>query len=529
MKRTMSLIAGLLAVAWLSAEALVTVGTSPRPLAQSAPAWPPPRFADPARVQKLAVAFPDVDKAFRDAGAGMPGYAYGVIIDGELKHTGVGGVQDLATNAPVTVDTVFRIASMTKSFTALAILKLRDEGKLSLEDPAERYVKELAGLKYPTADSPKITIRHLLSHAEGFPEDNPWGDQQLARTDAWLSQAMRAGIPFSNPPGLAYEYSNYGFGILGQVVQRVSGRPYRDYVTAAILKPLGMAATTLDPSAVPKDRLAHGYRREDDRWREEPPLPDGAFGAMGGMLTSLRDLHKYVAFLMSAWPPRDDPDNGPVKRASLREMQQVSRTYLATVTRTAAGEPALRSGGYGFGLGVRQSCAIRHIVSHGGGLPGFGSLMQWYPEYGVGFIALGSVTYAGWGGTVELATNALVQTGALLPREAQPSPALVDARQKINALMNRWDDGIADTIAADNLFLDLSKERRRAAINEFLQKSGQCRVGELQAENALRGQWTLTCERGQAQVAITLAPTAPPKVQYWNVSTTVPAPPATCR
>ncbi len=178
---------------------------------------------------------------------------------------------------------------MTKSFTAIAVLRLRDDGKLSLDDPAERYVPELSNLRYPTADSPKITIRHLLSHAEGFPEDNPWGDQQLARSEAWLSDAMRAGIPFSNPPGLAYEYSNYGFGILGQIVQRVSGRPYREYISSIILQPLGMTATTLDPSAVPRGRLAVGYRREDNQWKVEPPLPDGVFGSMGGMLTSLRD------------------------------------------------------------------------------------------------------------------------------------------------------------------------------------------------------------------------------------------------
>ena len=111
----------------------------------------------------------------------MPGYAYGVIIDGRLAREGFGGVRDLASNTPVDADTVFRIASMTKSFTAIAVLRLRDDGKLSLDDPAERYIPELASLRYPTADSPKITIRHLLNHAEGFPEDNPWGDQQLAR------------------------------------------------------------------------------------------------------------------------------------------------------------------------------------------------------------------------------------------------------------------------------------------------------------------------------------------------------------
>ena len=75
-----------------------------------------------------------------------------------------------------------------------------------------------------------------------------------------------------------------------------------------ILQPLGLAATTLEPGSVPKDRIAVGYRWEDNQWKEEPQLPDGAFGAMGGMLTSTADLAKYVAFMMSAWPPRDSPD-----------------------------------------------------------------------------------------------------------------------------------------------------------------------------------------------------------------------------
>ena len=110
--------------------------------------------------------------------AHVPGAAWGIVIDGELAHSGAAGVREVATDAPVDADTVFRIASMTKSFTAMSILKLRDEGKLTLDDPAERYVPELKGLRYPTTDSPRITIRHLLTHSEGFPEDNPWGDHE---------------------------------------------------------------------------------------------------------------------------------------------------------------------------------------------------------------------------------------------------------------------------------------------------------------------------------------------------------------
>jgi CubicO group peptidase (beta-lactamase class C family) len=164
----------------------------------------------------------------------------GVIIDGELAWVKTAGVRDVDNKAPVTPNTVFRIASMTKSFTAMAILKLRDEGKLSLDDPAARYVPELATLPYPTNDSPAITIRHLLTHSEGFPEDNPWGDRQLAQTDETMRAWIKAGIPFSTAPGTAFEYSNYGFAILGQIVAKASGKPYAVYVRDNILRPLGM-------------------------------------------------------------------------------------------------------------------------------------------------------------------------------------------------------------------------------------------------------------------------------------------------
>jgi CubicO group peptidase (beta-lactamase class C family) len=128
----------------------------------------------------------------------------------------------------------------------------------------------MKALKYPTSDSPKITVRHLLSHSEGFPEDNPWGDRQLADTEEQLSELIKGGIPFSNTPGVAYEYSNFGFAILGRIVSNVSGAKYPDYVSANILKPLGMSSTTLEPSAVPANRLAHGYRWEDEQWKNEP-------------------------------------------------------------------------------------------------------------------------------------------------------------------------------------------------------------------------------------------------------------------
>lgn len=472
-----------------------------------------------AAQDRFRAAWPEVDRlftAFAQANR-VPGIAYGVLVDGRLVHTGFSGVRERDTMTPVTADTVFRIASMTKSFTALAILKLRDEGKLGLDDPAEKYIPELAGLAYPTTDSPKITIRHLLSHAEGFPEDNPWGDQQLAVTEDQFTALLRSGIPFSTAPGTAYEYSNYGFAILGRIVSRVSGMPYADYVTRTILQPLGMTATTLEPRTVPPARLAHGYRWEDAQWKEEPQLPDGAFGAMGGMLTSTRDLATYVGFLMSAWPPRSDADPGPVRRASLREMQQAVRARPATASASGA-RLQLNVNAYGYGLRIRQTCDYRHIVSHSGGLPGFGSQMRWYPEEGIALIAMGNLTYTGWDGVFDSVVSALAQTGALTRRPPEPSAALLQAKADVTALVNTWDDGLADRIAAVNLFLDESKDRRRRQITGLRAQAGVCRAdAPFDVENALRGAWTMSCEKGQLRVAITLAPTMPPTVQYLSV------------
>jgi CubicO group peptidase (beta-lactamase class C family) len=501
---------------WLAVVVVATAGSVV--LAQPAVA-PQAPFADPQRREKLATAFADIDKILSDYARSVhaPGAAWGIVIDGELAHQGTFGVRDVRSKAPVDADTVFRIASMTKSFTAMAILQLRDAGRLSLEDPAERYVPELKDLRYSTTDSPRITIRHLLTHSAGFPEDNPWGDQQLSESEAELSRMLLSGIPFSNAPGVAYEYSNYGFAILGRIVSRVSGRSYDDYVTASILKPLGMSSTTLHPSKVAPNRMAIGYRWEDEQWKEEPALPHGSFGAMGGMLTSIRDLSRYVGALLDAWPPRDGADAGPLSRASLREMQQPWRpSGMRVALDKSTGGPQLTATGYGYGLSVTQTCQYRALVAHSGGLPGYGSLMRWLPDYGVGIIAFGNVTYTGWNSAVASAINRLDRTGGLHRREVQPSAALVAARDHVSALVARWDDALADRIAAENLFLDRSKDRRRKEIDDLRAKVGACAAPTRfdTVENALRGHWTMSCERGALQVAITLAPTIPPGVQY---------------
>ena len=482
----------------------------------------PAAFTDPQRLAKLSAAFPQIDSMMQAFAAQrrVPGIAYGIVVDGRLVHARTAGYRELSSRAAVDTSTVFRIASMSKSFAAAAILQLRDEGRLSLDDPAERYVPELAGLRSATSDAPRITIRHLLSHSAGFPEDNPWGDQQLAATEAELSAMMRGGIPFSTAPGTAYEYSNFGYAILGRIVANVSGMPYERYLNERILRPLGMTSTTLEPSEVPPHRLAHGYRLVDGEWVEEAQLPDGAFGPMGGMLTSLADLGRWVGLMLDAWPARDGDQAGPLRRSSLREMQQVARYGGATAVRdTAAGTVTLSAGGYGYGLGIRQTCLFRTVVSHSGGLPGFGSLMRWLPEHGVGIVAMGNLTYTGWSGVTDQALQALARTGGLQPRVPQPAPVLLTRQAQVSRLVSRWDDALADSLAAMNLYRDEPKARRRAAIERLVREAGgECRAeGAIRADNALRGGWKMRCRDSDLGIYITLAPTEPATVQFLEV------------
>jgi CubicO group peptidase (beta-lactamase class C family) len=480
-------------------------------------AYPPPRFTDPQRVKKLEAAMPEVDRILRSYAKDkkIPGMVWGVVIDGRLAHTGTFGVRDRASSAPVTPKTAFRIASMTKSFTALAILKLRDEGKLSLEDPVAKWIPEFARMELPTRDTPPLQLRQLLSHNAGFPEDNPWGDQQLSVTDAVLDEWLGKGIPFSTPPGTRYEYSNYAFGLLGRVVTKAAGMPYEQYMRREILSKLRMDSTTFEFSEIPAASRAVGYRlKPDGTYSEEPPLPHGVFGSMGGLLTTAEDLGRYVAFHLSSWPPRDDPETGPVNRASVREMAHLWTPSNLTASRLDGVLRASESG-YGFGLRVASDCRFEHIVSHGGGLPGFGSYMQWLPEYGVGMFAMATLTYSGPSEAISAAWDVMTKTGGLKKRELPPTPLQTEMREHILKLWNNWDDAEANTIGSMNLLLDAPGVQRAAEIQKLKSEVGDCPVaGPVIPENWLRGQFNMTCAKGTVGVFFSMGPTQPPRVQH---------------
>jgi CubicO group peptidase (beta-lactamase class C family) len=446
----------------------------------------------------------------------VPGVVYGVIANGEVLHvTGFGSVSGPgAQRCAPDEHTVFRIASMTKSFTAAAILLLRDERRLGLDEPVTTYVPAVADFRLPTTDSPAITVRHLLSMASGLATDDPWGDRHLDGTADWMDALLASGATFAATPGTAFEYSNYGFAILGRVIDNVTGAAYQRFITERLLLPLGMSATTWVAPSTP----TVGWRWVDDHWIAEDPLGDGAFAAMGGLWSNIDDLARWVSFLLDAFPPRDDVDDGPLRRSSRREMQQVSRGLPVSVTTLDNGKTRLGPSGYGMGLNVIYDLTLGHMVAHSGGLPGFGSNMRWSIDRGVGIIALGNVTYAPMAALTRELFHVLQDSGVLPLPAPLSSEMLSIAANKLVDLLFAWDDDAADALFADNVFLDNERHRRRAEAAHFSAACGPVLGRTLGVNAATNGTTVLQCTRGAARVELQLSPEVPPRVQWYELT-----------
>ncbi len=392
----------------------------------------------PAATQSQAITdTPPADYAIADQiiddfrlDAHLPGIVYGVVDNGRLVHVGTFGVQDIESARPVTADTLFRIASMTKAFTALTILKLRDEGLLRLDAPAAEYVSEMRSWEYPTDDSPQIRVRDLLNHTGGFVTDDPWGDRQTPLPEEQFTQLLRDGVPFTSAPEMRYEYSNLGYAILGRIITNVSKQPYAATISRTLLQPLGMKASGFVAEDAPRSQRALGYRWEDDGWRLEPTLGPGAFGAMGGLQTNANDYARWVTFLLSAWPPRDGVDNGPVRRATVRELAQGSNFPRLRDRAARTGTAISRqSATYGMGMQVAIDDDLGLTVSHSGGYPGYGSHVLLLPDRGIGIFAFANRTYAGpsvavWDAAVALNKAGLLGTEHELPDQRGPGNRL---------------------------------------------------------------------------------------------------------
>lgn len=467
--------------------------------------------------KKIAAVVPDIDRLFHDFGqdSHSPGLIYGIVANGRLVHVKAFGVQDLDQKRPVTPDSLFRIASMTKAFTALSILKLREDGKLSLDDLAEQHVPELRQWTYPTKDSPRIRIRDLLTHSAGFVDDNPWGDRQTPMPQEAFTRLLAQGVPFNTAPGTRYEYSNLGYALLGRVIANVSGMPYRGYVERILLGPIGMTSSGYAVREWPQDRRALGYRWEEGRWLREPDMDDGAFGAMGGLQTSATDYARWVAFLLSAWPARDDPDQAPVSRASVRMLAQGSNFAKLAQRNGKSGPSACKqAAAYGFGMRVAQDCDLGLTLAHGGGYPGYGSHVMLMPDYGVGIFVFTNRTYNGGAGPAWDAAVALKQAGALVAREPPVTPHLADGYAVAGQIYAAGNILAARERLAMNMLMDSDADSWTRRLAALRREVGDCRTdAPISASGNLSGSFTWSCERGRVDGTLLLAPTLTAGIQ----------------
>ena len=466
--------------------------------------------------------FPVVDQIYQSYASEnqIPGLVYGIVYKGKLVHTGSIGYSNLEQKIRADKNSAFRIASMTKSVLAMAIVKLRDEGKLRLDDPAHKYIPVLKEQKPASADAPDITIRHLLTHSAGFPEDNPWGDRQLAISDSQMIAMFKKGISFSNPPGIAYEYSNMGYAMLGYIVQKVSGKYYADYIREEIFAPLGMKDSYFEYDSVPRKKLAIGYRWVENNWVKQPMLHDGSYGAMGGMITSIEDFSKYLLLHLGAWPPSADQKDQLIRNSSLREMHNPWQfSALSPQYRYASGRLCPLVNAYGYGLRWTRDCEGRITVGHSGGLPGFGSNWMIMPEYGIGIISFGNHTYAPATRANTEVLDTLIRLASLKP-DLKPVTAILQQRkEELIKFLPEWKNAEKSGIFAENFFEDNLMDELKKNTQTLFEKAGRIKsVGPLIAENNLRGHFLLEGDKLDLRIFITLSPENPPLIQEFQLS-----------
>lgn len=431
--------------------------------------------------------------------------AWGIVRDGRLEVTG--SIGDASEH------TVYRIASMTKAFSAAATLLLRDEGAFQLDDPVARLVPELESLHGPTSDAAPITIRDLMSMTGGFVTDDPWADRNLDLTDDGFDSIVTSGPVFAQPTGTEFEYSNFGYAVLGRVVHRVTGATIQQHVSERLLAPLGMTNTTwVQPDhqdwARPMRWLGDGYVDE------LPPLDDGLIAPMGGLWTTVADLATWVAWLDEAFPARDGHDGGPLRRASRREMQ-TSQRFVGMRSHG----PIRYTACYGYGLRVLHEPRRGSIVTHSGGLPGYGSTMCWRPGQRLGVIALANATYAPMTG---LGIPLLEQVSDQLdpqPQARSVSAAVEAAANRLVALLNDWHDSTADALFSNNVYADDTWLRRNAAAAPFRPLT----ISSIEAINDARARvWCVTSGGARVKLTFSLAVDDHEAIQEYQIEPTGP-------
>lgn len=440
-----------------------------------------------------------------------PQLAWGVVAEGELRWHG---------GHDADADTVFRIASMSKSFTAAAVLMLRDRGAFALDDPIVKYAAELESIRYPTTDSRPVTIRDLLTMSSGLCTDDPWADRRMDITDDELDAVIAAGVEFAVPTGTAMQYSNLGYGLLGRVVLRSTGRTVQDVVRHDLMAPLGMTSSGWTQQHLPSDAtIAKGHARiaGGEGWRDEPFCGDGAIAPMGGVFTTVRDLARWVAFMLDAFPARDGDDGLPLCRASRREMQQGWRTFAPDERVAIDGVRRSVQGAYGMGLMMLHHDQLGTVVTHSGGIPGFGSNMRWVPGASIGVIALANVTYARMADATAAALELLTTRGDVVRPGAPVTPRLRAAAHDLVALISSWDDGAADALLADNMFSDHERSTLATRARTLMESHGTLTIERIEALNRCEADVHVRGQHISFTIEFSTAPHAQTRIQHYEI------------
>ncbi|HKQ70071.1 MAG TPA: serine hydrolase domain-containing protein [Polyangiaceae bacterium] len=478
-----------------------------------------PQPADPVRKAKLAALASRLDAHYAaelSANRATGGVA-GIVLGGELVYARGLGIVDTETQAPVDADTVFRIASVTKNVTASAIMKLRDEGKVLLDAPVTTYVPELVVRPLPRDTAP-MTVRHLLTMSSGLPYDDQWGAVTFGKSHAELGEMLSSGIVLASAPGERYLYSNLGYALLGRIVERASGEGFRRYVLRHLLEPLGMRSSVWESSDVPKGRMAVGYYREGERLVAEPRESDGTFAAAGGLYTSLNDLARYVAFQLSAYPPRDAPESGPLRRSTLREMHAGERWMrwgpdVPVTSRRPDGRVALSAGTYGMGWVNHSTCFYEGIVQHGGFEPGYYAYVRLLPKSDIGIITLSTTGPLGRLESFETVFGILRDGGMLDIAPIALAPELAEASSVVSRLLEASDpDLIERTFDPQSLRYSWVRQQLRELARAW-QEHGACRTFAVRAASRTEVTLEFSCDRGALTAKIWLTPVTPHRIQ----------------
>jgi CubicO group peptidase (beta-lactamase class C family) len=336
-----------------------------------------------------------------------PAVTAAVVRDGALLWETAVGTADVASETEATPGTQFRIGSITKTLTAVAVMQLRDEGKLDLEDALDRHIDA-------AAHAP--TIRRLLSHASGLQRETPgdvWvtmkflTDEELLRDLGTAEQVL--------PPGARFHYSNLGFALLGRVVANISGTSYEDYVQRRILDPLGLSRTTFTP----QPPYATGYLVDPYRnaVTAEQSVETASFTPSGQLWSTVGDLARWAAFLA-------DPDPAVLACETVEEMR----------TLQVIDDHVRWTSGYGLGVMLVRD-GDRILAGHGGAMPGFIAGLYISPEDKIGAAALTNSGTVRLQALVKKLIAATIEQHPVVPEpwhvEDEPPPEIATA-------LGRW-------------------------------------------------------------------------------------------